>query len=83
MQELADYSHTQVSVGTRDRLDMVFLDGRQSPDATVSLPREPGTRIGIATTALGRALPCGLPENEREKLMGGIRQRDPANWPKQ
>lgn len=82
MQELADYSHTVVSVGTRDRLGMIYLDGRHSTDATVSLRREPGTRVPIATTAMGRALLCGLPETERETLMNNIRQRDPANWPK-
>jgi DNA-binding IclR family transcriptional regulator len=82
MQELADYSHTVVSVGSRDRLGMVYLDGRHSIAATVSLRREPGTRVPIATTAMGRALLCGLPEHEREKLMDNIRQRDPARWPK-
>jgi DNA-binding IclR family transcriptional regulator len=82
MQELADYSHTVVSVGTRDRLGMIYLDGRHSTDATVSLRREPGTRVPIATTAMGRALLCGLPETEREQLMNNIRQRDPDNWQK-
>lgn len=82
MQELADYSHTVVSVGTRDRLGMVYLDGRHSTSATVSLRREPGTRVPIATTAMGRALLCGLPEAEREQLMEHIRQRDPDNWSK-
>jgi DNA-binding IclR family transcriptional regulator len=82
MQELADYSHTVVSVGSRDRLGMVYLDGRHSIAATVSLRREPGTRVPIATTAMGRALLCGLPEHEREKLMNNIRQRDLASWPK-
>jgi len=82
MQELADYSHTVVSVGTRDRLGMVYLDGRHSTAATVSLRREPGTRVPIATTAMGRALLCGLPDHEREKLMDNIRQRHPARWPK-
>jgi DNA-binding IclR family transcriptional regulator len=81
MQELADYSHTVVSVGTRDRLGMVYLDGRHSTTATVSLRREPGTRVPIATTAMGRALLCGLPEHEREKLMDNIRQRNPERWP--
>lgn len=80
MQELADYSHTVVSVGTRDRLGMIYLDGRHSTDATVSLRREPGTRVPIASTAMGRALLCGLPESEREQLMDNIRQRDPNNW---
>ena len=82
MQELADYSHTVVSVGTRDRLGMVYLDGRNSTSATVSLRREPGTRVPIATTAMGRALLCGLPEAEREQLMEHISQRDPDNWSK-
>jgi DNA-binding IclR family transcriptional regulator len=82
MQELADYSHTVVSVGTRDRHGMIYLDGRYSADATVSLRREPGTRVPIATTAMGRALLCGLPQDEREKLMDNIRQRDPEDWSK-
>ncbi len=82
MQELADYSQTVVSVGTRDRHGMIYLDGRYSADATVSLRREPGTRVPIATTAMGRALLCGLPQDEREKLMDNIRQRDPEDWPK-
>jgi DNA-binding IclR family transcriptional regulator len=82
MQELANYSHTVVSVATRDRLGMIYLDGRHSTDATVSLRREPGTRMPIATTAMGRAMLCGLPEDERVKLMENIRQKDPANWPK-
>ncbi len=83
MQELADRSHTQVSIGTRDRLSMLLLDSRERIEATVSLPREPGTRIPIANTAMGRALLCGLPEDEREILMDNIRQQDPANWPNQ
>lgn len=82
MQDLANYSHTVVSVGTRDRHGMIYLDGRHSTDATVSLRREPGVRVPIASTAMGRALLCGLPQHEREKLMDDIRQRDPVNWPK-
>lgn len=82
MQSLADYSHTVVSVGTRDRLGMVYLDGRHSTAATVSLRREPGTRVPIATTAMGRALLCGLSEHERDKLLDNIHQRDPDLWPK-
>ena len=82
MQELADYSHTVVSVGTRDRSSMIYLDGRHSTAATVSLRREPGTRVPIATTAMGRALLCGLPEDEREQLLEKIRLKDLVNWPK-
>ena len=38
--------------------------------------------VPIATTAMGRALLCGLPGNERAQLMDNIHQRDPDNWPK-
>ena len=31
---------------------------------------------------MGRALLCGLPQDEREKLMDNIRQRDPEDWSK-
>jgi DNA-binding IclR family transcriptional regulator len=81
MQDLADHSHSHVSIGTRDRLSMLLLDSRDHAEATVSLPREPGTRLPLARTAMGRALLCGLPEPEREKIMDNIRQQDPANWP--
>lgn len=82
MQELADYSHTAVAVGARDRLGMVYLSGCFSPEATVSLRMEVGTRIPIATTSMGRALLCGLPEKEREFLMDHIRRQNEADWPK-
>ncbi len=82
MQELADYSHMAVSVGTRDRLGMVFLKGCHSTNATASLPKEAGIRIPIATTAMGRALLCGLPERERDYLMDHIRRENEAEWPR-
>jgi len=82
MQKLAEYSHAVVSVGIADHFGMVYLDRRLSSDATVSLPSEPGTQVPIASTAMGRALLCGLPEGEREKRIDDIRQRDPHNWPK-
>ena len=82
MQELADYTHTVVSVGTRDRSSMIYLEGRHSTAATVSLRREPGTRVPIATTAMGRALLCGLPAEERAQLLEKIRLKDLVNWPK-
>ncbi len=31
---------------------------------------------------MGRALLCGLPEQDRDKLMNNIRQKDPAKWSK-
>jgi len=81
MQDLADYSNSAVGAGARDRLGMVYLKGCYSTKATISLNMESGTSIAIATTSMGRALLCGLPEHERELLMNHIRSEDPKEWP--
>jgi DNA-binding IclR family transcriptional regulator len=82
MQDLADYSHTAVGVGARDRLGMVYLKGCYSTEATISLHLEVGTHVAIATTSMGRALLCGLPEKERECLMDHLRKQDASEWPR-
>ncbi len=81
MQELADYSNSAVGVGARDRLGMVYLKGCYSTRATISLNMDAGTNIAIATTSMGKALLCGLPEPEREVLMNHIRSENPKEWP--
>jgi DNA-binding IclR family transcriptional regulator len=81
MQDLADYSNTAVGVGARDRLGMVYLKGCYSTKATISLNMEAGTNIAIATTSMGKALLCGMPEHEREILMDHIRSENPKEWP--
>ena len=81
MQELADYSHSAVGVGARDRLGMVYLKGCYSTKASISLNMDAGTSIAIATTSMGKALLCGMPEQEREVLMNHIRSENPREWP--
>jgi len=81
MQELADYSNTAVGVGARDRLGMVYLKGCFSTKATISLDMDSGTSIPIASTSMGKALLCGMPEQEREELMNHIRSENPKEWP--
>lgn len=81
MQEMADYSNATVGIGARDRLGMVYLKGCYSTKATPSLNMEAGTSIAIATTSMGKALLCGLPEREREVLMNHIRSENPGEWP--
>ena len=81
MQDLANYSNTAVGIGVRDRLGMVYLKGCTSTKATVSLDFEVGTSLPIATTSMGKALLCGMPEQEREVLMSHIRSENPKEWP--
>ena len=81
MQELADYANASVSLGSRDRLNMVYVEHCRS-DATVTLRLDLGSRIPVETTAMGRALLAALPASERQYLMDHAAKRDPQNWPR-
>lgn len=81
MQELADYARASVSMGSRDRLNMVYIEHCR-PDAAITLRLDLGSRIPVATTAMGRALLAALPDDERRYLMEHMAEADPKNWPR-
>jgi DNA-binding IclR family transcriptional regulator len=81
MQELADYAGAVVALGTRDRLELIYLElARSKHGAMLRLGQ--GSRLPIATTAMGRALIAGMPEAERTWLLGYIKRQEGKNWPK-
>lgn len=81
MQELADYADAVVALGTRDRLDLIYLElARAKRGAMLRLIQ--GSRLPIATTAMGRALIAGMPEAERTWLLGYVKRQEGKNWPK-
>jgi DNA-binding IclR family transcriptional regulator len=80
MQELADFSDCMVSLGTRDRLSMIYLATCRSKSA-LTLSLDVGSRIPLATTAMGRAYLELIEESERNDLMERIRELDEAAWP--
>lgn len=73
LQELSDEVDATVALGARDRLKMVYLEVCRGP-AAVTLRIDVGTRIPLATTAMGRALFAALPESERDFLMGHVKR---------
>jgi DNA-binding IclR family transcriptional regulator len=81
MQELAEYAQASVALGVQDRLNMIYIEAYRS-SSTVTLTLDVGSQLPIATTSMGRALLCALPEREREGLMDQIRIRNEAQWPK-
>jgi DNA-binding IclR family transcriptional regulator len=81
MQALADYAGASVALGTRDRLDLIYVEHCRSKRG-VMLRLSLGSRIPIATTAMGRALIAGLPETERDWLMGYVKRREGKRWPR-
>ena len=81
MQEVADYAGAVVALGTRDRLDLIYLElARSKHGAMLRLTQ--GSRIPIANTAMGRAIIVGMPESERSWLLGYIKRQEGKNWPK-
>lgn len=81
MQELADSSQTMVSLGLRDRLSMIYVENCRSESA-LTLSLDVGSRIPLASTAMGRAYLCGCSDSERTTLLERIRSQDEKAWPK-
>jgi DNA-binding IclR family transcriptional regulator len=81
MQALADYADASVALGTRDRLDLIYVAHCRSKHG-VMLRLGLGSRIPIANTAMGRALIAGLPETERDWLLDYMRRQAGKGWPK-
>jgi len=81
MQELADYAGAVVALGTRDRLDLIYVElARSKHGAMLRLTQ--GSRLPITSTAMGRALIAGMPEDERNWLLSYIKRQEGKNWPK-
>jgi DNA-binding IclR family transcriptional regulator len=81
MQELADFSRSMVSLGVRERLSMIYIENCRSQSA-LTLSLDVGSRIPLATTAMGRAFLAALPDAERNQALDQISAQDEANWPK-
>lgn len=81
MQELADFSNCLVSLCSRDRLSMVYVDVARS-SAAVTLSLDTGARIQIANSASGRAYLAAISDELREEIMEGVHQvAEPSRWP--
>ena len=81
MQELADHAEASVSLAAPDGLHMVYLENCVASANMITLRIDVGARTRIANTAMGRALLCGLPEEERADLISRIRQSIPkGEW---
>lgn len=80
MQELAETTRTMVSLGTRDRLSMIYVENCRSASA-LTLALDVGSRIPVALTAMGRAWLAVIPERERRDFMERVEELDELSWP--
>jgi DNA-binding IclR family transcriptional regulator len=80
MLELANFSHAMVSLGMRDRLNMIYVENCRS-QAALTLSLDVGARIPIATTAMGRAYLAAVSSAERDEILELVRAADEKAWP--
>jgi len=81
MQQLAEFGQCMVSLGSRDRLSMTYIDAVRG-SAAVTLSLDSGARIQIATSAMGRAYLTAVSEKERNDVLARVRKlADPNRWP--
>lgn len=80
MRALAEGRRVNVGLATADQLDMVYLDSVRLGRGMVRR-LVPGSRIPIASTALGRAFLAGMDAAPRKALLARLRQAHGADWP--
>lgn len=80
MQDLADFSRAMVSLGTRDRLSMIYVENCRS-SAALTLSLDVGSRIPVASSAIGRAWLALAGERERQDVLERVQELDEVAWP--
>jgi DNA-binding IclR family transcriptional regulator len=80
MNELADYVHGSVSMGIRDRLNIVFIETSRSQMSHSSRLADIGLTYPITATAMGWAYVAACEPAEREALLNEIRVKAPQQW---
>lgn len=78
MQSLAQYVEGAIHLSVREGLSMVLVDTYRNPRAFFV---EIGSRVPIASTSIGRAYFCGLPQAEQRKLLDELREAHADQWP--
>lgn len=75
MQEVADFSHGMVSLGVRDRLSMLYIESCRSRSALI-LSMDVGSRMPIATSAMGRAYLAEAGRAEQDEIIERVSELD-------
>jgi DNA-binding IclR family transcriptional regulator len=76
MKELAEYSSGAVSMGVRDRMNVVYIESSRSGNGNATLP-DIGTAVPIAQSVIGRAFIASCTPPEREAVLNQMRVKEP------
>jgi len=80
-EELMRETGGAVAVGGRDRHSMIYF-GQSRGSETVGVQLDVGSRVPIATSAMGRAYFWALAEEDRAELSRVLREHYGSRWPK-
>ena len=75
---LSQQTNASVHLAINDGVHMQVVDTYWHSSAFVI---DIGSRVPVATTSLGRAYVCALPEDERKLMLARIRERRRTEWP--
>ncbi|HVL09088.1 MAG TPA: IclR family transcriptional regulator [Burkholderiaceae bacterium] len=79
MVAFAQQHGVSISLGKRDRLEMVYLESIRS-HAGSSLVLGVGSRLSLLSSSMGRAYLAAMPELRREALLRDYAQAYPEQW---
>ena len=79
MQRLADFAQAEIALGTRDRHNMLYIEHCPCPQPIVS-DLDMGSRIPLATTALGRAWLATCSADDRQEALDYLQAHAPEQW---
>ncbi len=79
MRKLATSVGAEVALATRDRQHMVYLEHCPSPSYTQN-KLDMGSRLPLATSAIGRAWLAASPAAERQQALDYLRIHAPDQW---
>ncbi len=81
MQEVADFSRSVVALGVRVGLGIIYIEVCRNK-AALTLSLDVGSRLPLATTAIGRAYLAIAPDDERDDILRQLRAEDEVAWPR-
>lgn len=83
IRKFAEATDTYVTLGTRDRSNVVVVQSHLGSQALLALDMTPSTRMSIAGSVAGAALLAALSQHERGYLLEQLELRAGPEWPAQ
>ena len=80
MKVLADYAGGAVSMGVRDRINIVYVETSRSNSVMAQQLSDIGRSLPIAATAIGRAYLAACAPQDRDAIINEIRVYTPDIW---